>query len=344
MTEVAAKPTNRIGLTMDDYKGGKSTLCAGCGHDAITNQIIKAFYDAGVQPWSVAKLSGIGCSSKTPAYFLSGAHGFNSVHGRMPSVATGALLANRNLKGIAVSGDGDTASIGLGQFMHLLRRNLPMIYICENNGVYGLTKGQFSATADIGSKLKSGLVNDLPPIDLCAMAINMGCSFVARSFAGDPKQLQTLLRMAMSHKGTVFIDVISPCVTFNNHEGSTKSYTLMKEKEEQAHELGYVPYYDDIVLEQKPGDVHEVKMHDGSTITIQALKENFNPTNKGEALELLATAKDSGRFLTGLMYVDETKDSLVDMMNLVDTPLTQLSEATLKPSKETLSKILKDYL
>jgi 2-oxoglutarate ferredoxin oxidoreductase subunit beta len=344
MADAPVKKTNRLGLTLDDYKGGKSTLCAGCGHDAITNQIIKAFFDAGIEAHNVAKLSGIGCSSKTPAYFLNRAHGFNSVHGRMPAVATGALLANRELVGIGVSGDGDTASIGLGQFMHLLRRNVPMIYLCENNGVYGLTKGQFSATADLGSKQKGGVVNEMPPIDLCAMAIEMGCSFVARSFAGDPKQLQTLLRAAMSHNGTAFIDIISPCVTFNNHEGSTKSYTYAKEHEEPLHELGYVPYFEEIEAEVAPGEAKEVKMHDGSTVTIKKLGEDFDPTNKAQAMQLLGMEKTAGRFLTGLIYIDEKAPSLLDVMGLVDTPLVRLPEERLRPSKATLDKILKEYL
>ncbi|MNS56058.1 2-oxoglutarate oxidoreductase subunit KorB [compost metagenome] len=344
MADAPVKKTNRLGLTLDDYKGGKSTLCAGCGHDAITNQIIKAFFDAGIEAHKVAKLSGIGCSSKTPAYFLNRAHGFNSVHGRMPAVATGALLANRELIGIGVSGDGDTASIGLGQFMHLLRRNLPMVYLCENNGVYGLTKGQFSATADMGSKLKSGVINEMPPIDLCTMAIEMGCSFVARSFAGDPKQLQTLLRAALSHNGTAFIDIISPCVTFNNHEGSTKSYPYAKEKEEQLHELGYVPYYEEIQADVTPGTAQEIRMHDGSQVTIKKLAEDFDPTNKAQALQLLAMEKAQGRFLTGLMYIDETAPSLVDQLQLVDEPLVALPETRIRPSRETLDKILGDYL
>jgi 2-oxoglutarate ferredoxin oxidoreductase subunit beta len=344
MADAPVKKTNRLGLTLDDYKGGKSTLCAGCGHDAVTNQIVKAFFDAGIEAHKVAKLSGIGCSSKTPAYFLNRAHGFNSVHGRMPAVATGALLANRELIGIGVSGDGDTASIGLGQFMHLLRRNLPMVYLCENNGVYGLTKGQFSATADMGSKLKSGVINEMPPIDLCTMAIEMGCSFVARSFAGDPKQLQTLLRAALSHNGTAFIDIISPCVTFNNHEGSTKSYPYAKEKEEQLHELGYVPYYEEIQAEVTPGEAQEIRMHDGSQVTIKKLAEDFDPTNKAQALQLLAMEKAQGRFLTGLMYIDEAAPSLVDQLQLVDEPLVALPESRIRPSRETLDKILGDYL
>ena len=217
-TESAPKE-NRVGLKALDYQGGKSTLCAGCGHDAVSNAIVRAFYEMGVKPESVAKFSGIGCSSKTPAYFLARSHGFNAVHGRMPAVATGAILANHTLKGIGVSGDGDTASIGLGQFMHMIRRNIPLIYIIENNGVYGLTKGQFSATADEGSKLKSGVVNDLPPMDLCALAVQLGCGYVARAFAGDPKQLVSILKGAIAHDGLAVLDVISPCVTFNNHEG-----------------------------------------------------------------------------------------------------------------------------
>ena len=344
MADIALKKTNRLDLTMDDYKGGKSTLCAGCGHDAVTNQIIKAFFDAGIEPHRVAKLSGIGCSSKTPAYFLNKAHGFNSVHGRMPSVATGALLANRQLVGIGVSGDGDTASIGIGQFMHLLRRNLPMVYLCENNGVYGLTKGQFSATADVGSKLKSGVINEMPPIDLCAMAIELGCSYVARTFAGDPKQLQALLRGALAHDGTAFIDIISPCVTFNNHEGSTKSYTYGKEHEEAIHELGFVPYFEDIEVDQTPGTSQQVRMHDGSILTLKALGEEHDPTQRDQALALLRKEKAEGKFLTGLYFIDEQAPSLVDLLHMVDTPLAQLTEAEAKPSKETLDRILKDFL
>src|SRR5271165_3344685 len=236
--------TNRIGLTVIDYKGGKTTLCAGCGHNAISERIIEAMYDMGVKPERVAKLSGIGCSSKSPAYFMNRAHSFNTVHGRMPSVATGALLANRTLIALGVSGDGDTASIGIGQFVHLVRRNLPLVYIIEDNGVYGLTKGQFSATADLGSKLKTGVVNDLPPFDCCALALRWGATFVARSFSGDKKQLQALLKTAISHQGLSVIDVISPCVTFNDHEGSTKSYSYMKEHEEMLQDLSFVPSFE----------------------------------------------------------------------------------------------------
>src|SRR5512133_2591542 len=238
-TKSEAPKENRLGLKPADYAGGKSTLCAGCGHDAISNQIVRAFYEMGVNPDKVIKLSGIGCSSKTPAYFLSRAHGFNAVHGRMPAVATGAVLANRRLVSVGVSGDGDTASIGLGQFMHMIRRNVPTIYVIENNGVYGLTKGQFSATADEGSKLKTGAVNDLHPMDLCALAVQLGCGFVARGFAGDPKQMVNMLKAALAHDGLCVIDVISPCVTFNNHEGSTKSYTYAKENDELLHQIGF---------------------------------------------------------------------------------------------------------
>src|SRR5919197_33984 len=237
--------TNRIGLTVLDYRGGKTTLCAGCGHNAISERIIDAMYEMGVKPERVAKLSGIGCSSKSPAYFMSRAHSFNAVHGRMPSVATGAVLANRSLMALGVSGDGDTASIGMGQFVHLMRRNLPLIYIIEDNGVYGLTKGQFSATADLGSKLKTGVINDLPPFDCCALGLQWGATFVARSFSGDKRQLQAILKAAIVHNGLSVIDVISPCTTFNDHEGSTKSYSYMKDHEEPINELDFVPYYEE---------------------------------------------------------------------------------------------------
>src|SRR5215471_3281823 len=253
------KKVNRIGLEILNYKGTKTTLCAGCGHNAISERIVECFYELGVQPWKVAKFSGIGCSSKSPAYFLSLAHGFNSVHGRMPSVATGAVLANRRIIGLGVTGDGDTASIGLGQFMHLLRRNLPLIYIIEDNGVYGLTKGQFSATADLGSKLKTGVINDLPPFDCCALGLKWGATFVARSFSGDKKQLQTLLKAAIAHDGLSIIDVVSPCVTFNDHEGSTKSYSYMKDHEEPINEVDFVPFYEEISVEIPEGTVQEVK-------------------------------------------------------------------------------------
>src|SRR5919109_201352 len=260
------KKVNRIGLEVQPYRGGKTTLCAECGHNAISERIIDAFFEMGIDPRSVVKLSGIGCSSKSPAYFLGGSHGFNSVHGRMPSVGTGAMLANRKLIAIGISGDGDTGAIGIGQFVHLMRRNVPMIYIIEDNGCYGLTKGQFSPTADVGSILKNGIVNDLHPIDTCMLAIELGASFVARSFSGDKKQLLTLLKAALSHRGSSMLDVISPCVTFNDHDGSTKSYSYVKDHEEPLSELNYIPSFEDITIEYEEGTTREVTLHDGSRL------------------------------------------------------------------------------
>src|SRR5438445_10955117 len=259
-----APKINRIGLSVMEYKGGKTTLCAGCGHNAISERIIDAMCEMGVPPARVAKWSGIGCSSKSPAYFMGRSHSFNAVHGRMPSLATGAMLANRNLLTLGVSGDGDSASIGIGQFVHLMRRNLPMVYIIEDNGVYGLTKGQFSATADVGSKLKTGVVNDLPPIDTCSLAIELGATFVGRSFSGDKRQLHSMLKAAIAHRRPRLIDVISPCVTFNDHEGSTKSYKYVKDHEEAIHEVGFVPHFENIAVDYDPGNTTEVQMHDGS--------------------------------------------------------------------------------
>src|ERR1700737_13064 len=297
-----APKENRIGLKATDYSGGKSTLCAGCGHDAISNQIIRAFYEMSVKPENVAKFSGIGCSSKTPAYFLGRSHGFNAVHGRMPAVATGAALANHTMVGIGVSGDGDTASIGLGQFMHLIRRNIPLIYIIENNGVYGLTKGQFSATADEGSKLKTGVINDLPPMDLCALAVELGGGYVARGFAGDPKQMINILKGALAHDGLAVIDVISPCVTFNNHDGSTKGYTWSKEHDELLHQIGFVPGFEQIEIEPLQTDeLREVILHDGSRILLKALEEDYDPANAVQALQRHHRAVDSGHLPTGLV-------------------------------------------
>src|SRR5437762_9441796 len=287
---------NRIGLEVAAYKGNKTTLCAGCGHNAITERIIEAFYEMGVEPWRVAKLAGIGCSSKSPAYFLRSAHGFNAVHGRMPSVATGTMLANRTLIPIGVSGDGDTASIGIGQFVHLMRRNLPIIYIIEDNGCYGLTKGQFSATADLGSKLKTGVVNDLPPIDTCALAIELGATFVGRSFSGDKHQLLSLLKAALSHRGTVMLDVLSPCVTFNDHEGSTKSYAYAKEHDNPVEDVSFVPYFEDIHVDYEPGTTREVTMHDGSKLYLKKLEEAYDPTDKIAALRRLHETARRGEF------------------------------------------------
>src|SRR5258706_1542565 len=328
--------TNHIGLTVIDYKGGKTTLCAGCGHNAISERIIEAMYDMGVQPERVAKLSGIGCSSKSPAYFMNRSHSFNSVHGRMPSVATGAMLANRNLIALGVSGDGDTASIGIGQFVHLMRRNLPIIYIIEDNGVYGLTKGQFSATADLGSKLKTGVINDLPPIDTCAMAIELGATMVGRSFSGDKKQVLTLLKAAIAHNGTVMLDIISPCVTFNDHEGSTKSYKYMKDHDEPIHEVSFVPQFEEINVDYDPGTTTQVTMHDGSHILLRKLEEEYDATNRIEAVRRLMQAHEKGEVLTGLFYIDTKKPNFLEMLNMTEQPLAALPESITKPPKSVL--------
>jgi 2-oxoglutarate ferredoxin oxidoreductase subunit beta len=340
----APKNTNRLGYVIADYRGGDSTLCAGCGHDAITSQIIKAFYEYGVDPYRVAKLSGIGCSSKTPAYFLSHSHGFNGVHGRMPSLATGVMLANQTLISIGVSGDGDTASIGMGQFVHLLRRNVPMIYIIENNGVYGLTKGQFSATADLGSKAKSGVSNDLPAIDLCAMAIELGCNFVARSFAGDPKQMVALLKAALGHRGTALFDVISPCVTFNNHDGSTKSYKYAKDHEELLHDISYVPFFEQITVDYAEGETKDVELHDGSHIRLRKTDKGYDPTQKSEALNTLRKSQESNEFLTGLIYINEQKPDFLTLLNMTDAPLATLPQERTQPTKDALREIMADLM
>ncbi|MDZ4836702.1 MAG: 2-oxoacid:ferredoxin oxidoreductase subunit beta [Candidatus Melainabacteria bacterium] len=335
-----APVTNKIGLTLADYKGSPSTLCDGCGHDAITSQIIKAFWELSIEPHQVAKFSGIGCSSKTPAYFLSRAHGFNSVHGRMPSVATGAHMANHKLITLGVSGDGDTASIGLGQFGHLIRRNVPMVYIVENNGVYGLTKGQFSATADIGSTLKDGTVNRQTAIDLCGLAIELGCGYVARSFAGDPKQLVALIKGALAHKGTALLDVISPCVTFNNHDGSTKSYKYAKEMDRPLHELGFIPFYEQITVDYEPGTVQDVQMHDGSHMRLKKIGNDYDPTDRFVADRAIHQSHKDGTLLTGLLYVDESQQNYSSLANLVDVPLASLGQNELRPPKSALDEIM----
>ncbi len=337
------KKVNRIGLGVHDYKGKDSTLCNGCGHDAISSQIVKAFYESGIEPHRVAKLSGIGCSSKTPTYFLGRAHGFNSVHGRMPSVATGAVLANRSLVTVGVSGDGDTASIGIGQFVHLLRRNVPVVYIVENNGVYGLTKGQFSATADLGSTLKTGVVNELTPIDLCGMAVELGATYVARSFAGDPRQLVPLLKGAFAHQGTAVLDIISPCVTFNNHPGSTKSYTWGKEHEEILHQVDFIPYFEPIKVEYDEGETLDVELHDGSHVLLKKLERDYNPTDRHQAMRLLLDARIEQQFLTGLIYVNPDKQNFLELLDMVDEPLTSLPEEKVRPSKKVLDEIMESF-
>ena len=341
-TSTPPPKTNRIGLAVIDYRGGKTTLCAGCGHNAISERIIDAMYEMGVQPERVAKLSGIGCSSKSPAYFMSRSHSFNSVHGRMPSVATGAMLANRTLMALGVSGDGDTASIGVGQFVHLMRRNLPIIYIIEDNGVYGLTKGQFSATADIGSKLKTGVINDLPPIDTCAMAIQLGATFVGRSFSGDKKQLHSMLKAAIAHKGTVMLDVVSPCVTFNDHEGSTKSYKYMKDHEEPLQDINLIPAFEEIDVEYEAGATVEVTMHDGSRLRLRKLEEDYDPTNKVNAMKRLMEAHDNDEVLTGVLYVNTEAPSFLEMLNMTDHPLAMLPETAVRPRREVLDAVMEE--
>ena len=341
-TVTPPKKVNRIGLDVLNYKGSKTTLCAGCGHNAISERIVECFYELGIQPWSVAKFSGIGCSSKSPAYFLGQSHGFNSVHGRMPAVATGAMLANRNLLGVGVTGDGDTASIGMGQFLHMVRRNVPLIYVIENNGVYGLTKGQFSATADLGSTLKTGTPNQLPPFDCCALALKWGATLVARSFSGDKKQLQSLLKAAIAHNGLTVIDVISPCVTFNDHDGSTKSYSYVQDHEEPLHELDFVPFYEDISVEIKEGEVRDVALHDGSHLKIRKLDRDYDPTNRLAALAALEQAEAKGEVLTGVLYVNTARPNFIEVLNLVDQPLATLPESVVRPSPAALDEIMEE--
>ena len=336
------KKVNRLGLEVLNYKGSKTTLCAGCGHNSISERIVECFYDLGIEPYKVAKFSGIGCSSKSPAYFLGLSHGFNSVHGRMPAIATGAVLANRGLIGLGVTGDGDTASIGLGQFMHLVRRNMPMIYIIEDNGVYGLTKGQFSATADLGSKLKTGAPNDLPPFDCCALALKWGATFVARSFSGDKRQLQAIIKAAISHNGLSVIDVVSPCVTFNDHEGSTKSYGYVKEHEEVLHELDYVPFFEEISVELAEGEAMDVRMHDGSHLRIRKLQRDYDPTDRIAALSTLEEASAKGEVLTGVLYVNTGKPTFVDLLNMDDAPLATQQESRVRPGKEVLDTVMEE--
>ncbi len=335
---------NKINLPLDDYKGGKSTLCPGCGHDAISSVIMKAAWENSITPDGIAKMSGIGCSSKTPAYFLSQSHGFNTAHGRMPSVTTGANMANKNLNFLAVSGDGDTASIGVGQFIHAIRRNLNMLYIVENNGVYGLTKGQYSATAEEGSQKRKSAPNELKQIDLCAMAINLGCSFVARSFSGSRKQLTALIRAGMSHRGMAVIDVISPCVTFNNNEESYKSLQYVKNNNEELHGLDYIPHFNPIEEVEIPsGGYKEVKLHDGSYLRLETISEEHDVGDRMMALNAINNAEEKDKHVTGLLYFQEGIPTLDETENLVDTPLSDLSEDMLRPSKETLEELLTTF-
>jgi 2-oxoglutarate ferredoxin oxidoreductase subunit beta len=333
--------TNAAGLTKNDYRGAPSTLCQGCGHNSISNQIVTALYEMNIVPEDVMKFSGIGCSSKSPTYFLNRTFGFNSLHGRMPSIATGALFADARMKGIGVSGDGDTASIGMGQFKHVMRRNVNMVYIIENNGVYGLTKGQFSATAEKGLQLKKQGENPYMPVDICMEALVSNATFVARSFAGNPKQVKELLKAALSHEGIAILDIISPCVTFNNQDNAYHSYAWGKDHEEPLHEISYIAPRSEIMLERDmmEGEVREVAMHDGSTIILKNLEKGYDPTNRIEAMRVMEEAQRNNWLVTGLLYLNITKPTLTSIYNLVDTPLNRLTEADLRPDRAMIDKV-----
>lgn len=330
---------NLVGLRKSDYKGRPTTLCQGCGHNSISSQIMAAAYENSIRPENIVKFSGIGCSSKSPAYFMSRSHGFNSLHGRMPSIATGALVVNRELTAIGVSGDGDTASIGIGQFIHLLRRNVPMVYIVENNGVYGLTKGQFSATADKGQVLKKIGENPFLPVDVCMEALVANCGFVARSFAGDPRQVKELLKAAFSFKGTSVLDIISPCVTFNNRDESTKSYAWGREHEVPVHDVTYIPRRDEIQIDYRPGEAKEVRMHDGSSLKLKKLERDYDPTDRLQAMFILEEARRTNVLVTGLIYISKEQPPLQEVENLVATPLTKLPPERLRPDAKSLEEV-----
>jgi 2-oxoglutarate/2-oxoacid ferredoxin oxidoreductase subunit beta len=336
-------PVNDIGLTRRDYEGGMSTLCAGCGHDSVTAAVIEAVWGLSIRPETLVKLSGIGCSSKTTAYFDMGGHGFNSVHGRMPSIATGANAANRDLHYIGISGDGDTLSIGFGQFAHAIRRNVNMLYVIENNGVYGLTKGQFSASADIGSKAKRGEENSQPPIDPVLAALTLGCTFVARSFSGDKQQLVPLIQAGLRHKGFAMIDVLSPCVTFNDHEGSTKSYAFVRDHYDEVVHADFVAPAQAITTSYAEGDVMPVTMHDGSRIVLRKLDPTYDPTHRGKAFNFIRDKQAQGEYVTGLIYLDENSRELHEANATSSTPLNQLPYAKLTPGSGKLEKILSRY-
>jgi 2-oxoglutarate/2-oxoacid ferredoxin oxidoreductase subunit beta len=332
-------PRNDLGLTVRDYEGGISTLCAGCGHDSITGAIIQAIQELSIPPHRLAKLSGIGCSSKTPAYFASTSHGMNTVHGRMPSVASGANAANQDLYYIGVSGDGDSLSIGMGQFLHAMRRNLNMLYIMENNGVYGLTKGQFSASADVGSKAKKGEVNQQPPIDPALMLLATGATFIGRSFSGDRQQLVPLIKAGLSHKGFAYIDVISPCVTFNDHEGSTKSYQFTRDNYSPASYTDFVPPAREITAEQKAGGVVPVRMHDGSTILLRPAEGAYDPRDRVAAMSYLQQRQSSGEVVTGLLYIEDGKPEMHELANTPPGVLATIPFAKICPGSKTLASI-----
>ncbi|MDJ0812657.1 MAG: 2-oxoacid:ferredoxin oxidoreductase subunit beta [Woeseiaceae bacterium] len=336
-------PRNKLGLTVRDYEGVISTLCAGCGHDSVTAAIVQAVFELNVEPHMLAKMSGIGCSSKTPAYFVSQSHGFNSVHGRMPSVTTGANAANRKLTYIGVSGDGDSLSIGAGQFVHAIRRNLNMCYIIENNGVYGLTKGQFSASADIGSKPKKGLPNQQEPIDPVSTALSLGATYIARSFSGDKEQLVPLIQGALSHDGFALVDVISPCVTFNDHEGSTKSYAHTREFYHHVVDADYIAPAEEIKTQYDKGAAMPVELHDGSKIILRKIDDEYDPTSRAAAFKYLRERFNAGEIITGLLYIDDSRKEMHDLMGNIDTPLAQYPLEKLHPGKAELKKILARY-
>lgn len=338
---VRAVKLNVINEPKDSYTGGKSSLCPGCGHDQISSVIVNAAWENGIEPHRIAKMSGIGCSSKTPAYYLGQSHGFNTVHGRMPSVTTGANVVNNDLTYLGVSGDGDSASIGIGQLIHAIRRNVDMVYIVENNGVYGLTKGQYSATADVGSKKKKGAVNETQPIDLCAMAINLGCSFVARSFSGSKKQLTAIIKAAISHKGFALIDVISPCVTFNNNDESLRSYGYVKDNTAELHSVGYIPHFSPLEQVEVPaGSYRDITLHDGSTMRLETISEDHDISDAVAALGALHNADAERKHVMGLLYFDGEKPSLDAELNLHDTPITEMGEDILRPSREQLAEVV----
>jgi 2-oxoglutarate ferredoxin oxidoreductase subunit beta len=339
-----AATLNRIGLARDAYKGAATTLCAGCGHNSITNHLIKALYELGIEPHRLAKMSGIGCSSKTPAYFVEQAHGFNGVHGRMPALTTGAQLADRQLVMLGVSGDGDTVSIGLGQFLHMVRRNVDVTYIIEDNGTYGLTKGQFSATADVGSVQKKGAVNTFQPIDPCAVALTLGCSFVARSFSGDGKQLVPLIKAAIAHRGMALLDVISPCVTFNDHDGSTKSYSWVKEHDEEIHDVSFIPYFEEIAVDYEPGTTTQVEMHDGSHIVLKKVGEDYDPTDRMAAVRIVEESRTRGQLVTGLLYIDEAMPDFASTEGIpAQRALRDLAENDLRLSRSDFDIFMEEF-
>jgi len=338
---VVTGQTNKAGLTKNDYRGMPSTLCQGCGHNSIASQIISACYELDIVPEEMVKFSGIGCSSKSPTYFLNRSFGFNSLHGRMSNLATGALFADKSLRAIGISGDGDTASIGMGGFKHMMRRNAPMVYIVENNGVYGLTKGQFSATAEAGLNLKHQGTNQYMPVDICMEALASNATFVARSFAGDAKQVKELIKSALSHDGIAVLDIISPCVTFNNQDNAFHSYTWGRDHEAPLQEISFVPALSEIQLtgDFPEGTVREVTMHDGSTIILKKLEKDYDPTSRTNAFQRLEEAQKNNWFITGLIYIDTSKPTLTDIYNLVDAPLNRLTEKDLRPASQTIEKI-----